>query len=314
MDVGTYLNKRFGRLKVLSLARKIKGYTYWHCLCDCGNTRNVRADALRIGATKSCGCLQKEVISRMARTQISPKRLLIQPNQRFERLVVIKLLGEKSSDGHLQWLCICDCGKNRKVQQRCLLSGSTKSCGCFAKDKTIERLRNTNPVQPKVVHGMYGTSEYKAWSSIKQRCLNPNNAQYFGYGGRGIKMCERWKSSFKNFYEDIGDKPSPTRSLDRIDNEGNYSCGKCEECKENGWNANCSWATPWEQAQNRRPNKFITFNNKTLTISEWANEFGVNYNLIWWRLNRKWDVEKAITTPSRNFRRTNGRRRNGTYD
>jgi hypothetical protein len=294
-------NKRFGRLKVLNFYERKNNKYYWNCLCVCGTNKVIRSDQLIRGVTKSCGCLHAEINKKPK----GHKYNLV--GETYNRLKVSKYIGTINRVTY--WQCICVCGNKKTVRQGNLLSDNVKSCGCLLKETIAEIGKQT-----ATTHGKSNSSEYKAWISMRDRCLNEKHASYGGYGGRGITVCERWRSSFENFYEDMGDKPSPTRSLDRIDNEGNYSCGKCEECKENGWNANCRWATPWEQAQNRRPNKFITFNNKTLTISEWANEFGVNYNLIWWRLNRKWDVEKAITTPSRNFRRTNGRRRNGTYD
>lgn len=101
-------------------------------------------------------------------------------------------------------------------------------------------------------HGQSATTTYRSWKSAKARCFNPNNKQYAGYGGRGLMVCKRWRLSFEAFLEDMGERPEG-RTLDRIDNDAHYSCGHCNECLQHGWQANCRWSTPQEQAFNRRP-------------------------------------------------------------
>lgn len=99
-------------------------------------------------------------------------------------------------------------------------------------------------------HGMYGTPTYSSWAAMKTRTTNPRSSRWGYYGGRGIKVCARWQS-FAAFYEDMGDRPEGM-TLDRIDVNGNYSCGKCEECVTHGWPMNCRW-TDWNtQVRNRR--------------------------------------------------------------
>lgn len=110
---------------------------------------------------------------------------------------------------------------------------------------------------PRLKHGYVGRSEYNAWHDIKRRTLNPNYYQAQYYIARGITICDRWKNSFPNFIKDVGDKPTPKHSIDRIDNNGNYSCGKCKECLENGWLMNVKWSTPREQVINRGLQKNI---------------------------------------------------------
>lgn len=140
----------------------------------------------------------------------------------------------------------------------------------------------------KETHGMSYTGEHHAWLGMKQRCYNENNPKYPLYGGRGIRVCDRWLDSFEAFYEDMGDRPSDSHSLDRIDNDGNYEPD------------NCRWATPKQQARNRSTNHDITYRGETKTLKEWAKELGMNRITLFTRLERLgWDVEKAFTEPVR---------------
>lgn len=131
-------------------------------------------------------------------------------------------------------------------------------------------------------HGMFGTGTYKSWEQMKQRCLNSNCKVYNRYGGRGITVCKRWlgKNGFINFYRDMGDKPK-NKTLDRIDNNGNY-------CKKN-----CRYATYKEQNNNKRSNILITYNNKTQSIKQWSEELNINYSTFYWRIKNGWSVERS---------------------
>jgi hypothetical protein len=156
-----------------------------------------------------------------------------------------RALRGKSYD--VKWECVCKCGAERIVYGMMLTNGKTKSCGCWsrAQSSIINR-----------THGMSRKSKdhakgYNSWISAKTRCFSPSNHKFPIYGARGITMCNRWRESFKEFIEDLGVCPAGM-SIDRIDNDGNYSCGKCPQCTENGWVANCRWATPLQQANNRR--------------------------------------------------------------
>src|SRR5450631_4281635 len=106
--------------------------------------------------------------------------------------------------------------------------------------------------------GRSKTRTYKCWAYMKTRCLSPGNKDYWKYGGRGIMVCSRWLSSFYSFVEDMGECPSPMHSIDRINNDGNYESG------------NCRWATPKEQASNRRNNRIINVRGESHTIEDWA--------------------------------------------
>jgi hypothetical protein len=128
--------------------------------------------------------------------------------------------------------------------------------------------------------------EYKSWTAMKQRCLNPKNTSYTYYGGRGIKICDRWILSFMDFLKDMGPRP-PNKTLDRIDNDGNY-------CPEN-----CRWATNKEQCANKRPIHGITItaNGKTQSLILWAKETGISYSVLNMRITRGWPSEDVIGIP-----------------
>lgn len=150
--------------------------------------------------------------------------------QLFGRLTVLKPTQRRKS-GCIVWLCGCSCGNKCFVNTGHLQKGNTKSCGCLARNLLIKR---------STVHKMAKTRIYKAWIGMIQRCENPNNQAYKRYGSRGIRVCERWHS-FENFYADVGNRPEGM-TLDRWpDNDGDYEL------------SNFRWATPGQQALNRRP-------------------------------------------------------------
>lgn len=132
------------------------------------------------------------------------------------------------------------------------------------------------------------------------RCRNPRSKSFHSYGGRGIRVCSRWVTDFAAFLADVGKRPTKGHSLDRIDNNGNYSCGHCEECVREGWPANCRWATALEQQSNTRRNVRLTHDGETLTISQWARRVGLPMKLLHNRIRvQRMSVSKALTLPLR---------------
>lgn len=130
------------------------------------------------------------------------------------------------------------------------------------------------------------STEYAVWATMIQRCTNPKNKDYKYYGKRGVKVCDDWLNSFETFLSDMGTRPE-NFSLDRINNQHGYS-------KEN-----CRWVEKSVQNNNRRDNKPITFQGKTLNVGQWEKLLGFTHNTISGRLNHGWDLERAMTTPVR---------------
>lgn len=246
-------------------AIKYMGNRKWLCRCKCGNEILTTGTSLRNHKAKSCGI-----------GKCSPN---------FDDLtgktlgnLYVEELDHITTTGHSYYRCKClKCGKSKIISRKILLADKY-ACGC-----------------QKIKHNMTGTRFYRLYLAIKQRCNNPNAHAYKDYGGRGIKICERWEN-FLNFKEDMyesylehvkqyGEKNT---SIDRIDNDGNY-------CKEN-----CRWVTQKEQCSNTRKTIYLTYNGETHTIAEWSKITGIRHKLLYGRIFEKfWDVEKALTTPVR---------------
>jgi hypothetical protein len=194
---------------------------------------------------------------------------------RFGRWTVVSYAGRVGSNH--QWLCRCDCGAEKSVQGNNLKSSKSRSCGCLHSEVTAA----TN-----YRHGHRNAPEYGAWCDMKSRCLLQNRESWENYGGRGIRVCDRWLSSFETFLADVGPKPSPRHSLDRYpDVNGNYEPG------------NVRWATPVEQANNTRANRHVDFGGKRMSVSDAARLAGLKPSQVYTRLHDGWSVERALTSP-----------------
>lgn len=199
--------------------------------------------------------------------------------QVFGRLTVLEYAGYKRGKSYM-WRCRCECGAEVVRNSSDMRRGHTTSCGCYAKQRASE-------TQTK--HGLSRSSTFTVWVNMRMRCTNPNDASYEHYGGRGIKVCDRWMHSFENFLADMGQRPGAL-TLDRKDPNGNYEPD------------NCRWATPTDQIRNRRTTKRIAYNGKEQTLMEWSEEVGVEYSTLHHRIYRaKWPVGRALTEPTRSW-------------
>lgn len=213
------------------------------------------------------------------------KRLINLMGQRYGRLSVIG--AEKPRHGHGAWLCECDCGNTIVVTTCHLRADHTKSCGCFRKETARNRAKENT------VHGMSLLGVYKSWSHMIGRCYHANLKAYPYYGGRGIKVCEFLCATPINLQFLIGCRPAKM-SIDRINVNGNYSCGRCAECLSKNWILNVRWATMKEQARNTRANKYVTINGETKCLAEWSELSGIKIHTIRRRIELGWAPEKLI--------------------
>ena len=167
------------------------------------------------------------------------------------------------------WVCQCDCGAVKDVCEYDLKRGRSTSCGCAN----------------NITHGMTKSPEYYAWNGMRHRCNDPKTSGYKNYGGRGIAVCKRWEDSFAAFYADVGPRPSPLHSVERIDNDGSYEPG------------NVRWATRAEQNRNTRTARILEHAGTALPLSEWARRLGIVNATLLSRLDSGWTLEEALSTP-----------------
>lgn len=193
----------------------------------------------------------------------------------FGRLIVIGKDTERTPSNKIRWVCRCtNDGNITRVTSGDLNSGKTKSCGCLKSELTRER---------STTHGMSKSPEYGIWNGIITRCYNSNATDYPAYGGLGIGMSDDWRNSFEAFYRDMGPRPTPAHSIDRIDNDGEY-------CKEN-----CRWATPIMQASNKDFITLYEFNGESLTLTEIGRRCGISGGTIRDRISKGMSFEDAIS-------------------
>jgi hypothetical protein len=205
-------------------------------------------------------------------------RVIDVSGQRFGRLVAIAY--EKPERGPGAWRCRCDCGGEVLVTGSALRSGDRGSCGCYT-DLPRGELSRLNGAA-----GRTRSPERRTWADMIQRCTNPKRQKYALYGARGVTVCDRWRESFANFLADMGPKPSPVHTIDRVDNEKGYEPG------------NCRWATPKEQARNLRCNVLVPHLGQMRPLAEVAEAHGVKLPTAWARL-RKGRTLAEVLSPSK---------------
>ena len=195
--------------------------------------------------------------------------------QKIERLTVLERI---TKGGRGYYKCLCECGNEIIARADGLKNGCVKSCGCY----NIDRAKTGNN---RRTHGKHGTRLYRIWQAMHARCYIKTSPAYKNYGGRGITICAEWLKDFQAFYNwAILNGYEDNLTIDRIEVNGNYEPN------------NCRWITHAEQARNTRANHFITYNDETHTISEWAEKVGIKASIISWRLKHKWTIERALTT------------------
>lgn len=206
---------------------------------------------------------------------LMPAKILA-AGQKFARLTTLGPF--RNAKGGLWFLCRCKCGAVRFYKGATLRNGHIKSCGCLKAQCLITgRTKHGHSTRERL------TPTYRTWQAMKSRCLNPSVACYANYGGRGITVCGQWMR-FENFLADMGEKPDGL-TIERINNHGNYE------------SSNCRWARSEEQAANKRTNRFLTINNKTLCIAEWARVSGTDKSTISRRVKLGWHPQSAVFDP-----------------
>lgn len=191
------------------------------------------------------------------------------------------------------WLCICDCPDRTifVVRGKSLTQGKTRSCGCLKRELSRER-------RTQLRHGGTNTPEFKAWASMKHRCKGTSNPRLDRrYKDRGIQPCEGFRLHFEHFRDVMGEKPSPRHSIDRIDNDRGYDCGRCDDCRSRGATLNCRWATAKEQMRNRCSTVWLEFRGQRLSLPDACELAGLPQGTVRQRLRAGWPVDAALTLP-----------------
>lgn len=202
-----------------------------------------------------------------------PEKNAIAAGQRFGRLMAtgVRVWVERPSGKNLRYECICNCGATVNVRKPELVKQSgTVSCGCHQKRRNSDSR----------------SSEYRSWAGLIDRCYNTKDKYFYRYGGRGIRVCDRWRESYANFLADIGRKPCRKSSIERIDNDADYSP------------QNCVWANSKTQANNRHTNRVVEYQGQVKTLTQWASVLGFACGTLRSRLvDYGMTVPEAFTTP-----------------
>ena len=209
--------------------------------------------------------------------------LTVSPGERYGRLITVERVKGPDGDFRQYWNCLCDCGAYKVIMAYSFVKSLTRSCGCL----------NRETLDLKVSSSWKNKSRlYDIWRHIIIRCEDHKCRAYPRYGGRGIKICEEWKNdyeSFKKWSEDNG--YNDTLTIDRIDNNQGYNP------------SNCRWATRKEQQRNKTNNRLIEYNGETKCIGEWVEILGIRENVLRFRIENGWSIERAFTTPVKAYKK-----------
>ena len=280
------IGQRFERLLVLSRVENDKSNNAQYlCRCDCGNVKIARGSALRKGYVKSCGCLRKEQTNKLITMNTQDWS-----GQKVNALYVIKR-ADHTKSGIIRYLCQCDCGKEVLVCASSLRKGQ-KSCGCMT--KSILQKSHT-------IHGKCYTRLYGVWDGMLDRCYKIYSVSYKYYGGRGITVCDEWRTDFQAFYDWAmanGYNPEAKRgecTLDRIDVNGNYCPENCRWVDMKTQEANKHRDENGKKIMNRK--RDITIKGETKSLKEWCGIYNITPASVRYRMSLGWDKIKAITEP-----------------
>jgi hypothetical protein len=335
------IGEKYGFLTVTKRLPNKSKRVMFQCLCDCGELAEVRSESLLSGHTKSCGCLNKKVItkhglskSRLHNIWSSMKAKCSNPRNKM--YVKFGYLGisvckewESDFEAFKEWALSnsyndeLELIRNDEAKDfepsNCLWVTHSEQCNrkysntniafngeCYTLSEWAKKLGTypnailarikigwnieralSEPFKPCKTHGMNKTRIHSIWLGMKNRCNNPKNQAYKNYGGRGITYQASWEK-FENFYEDMKESYADNLTIERIDNNGNYT------------KDNCCWATKAEQNLNTRHNKFIEHQGKTQALSQWATDYNMSLKLLSKRLINGWDFEDALLKPREN--------------
>ncbi|MEN8136170.1 MAG: hypothetical protein ABFS18_11640 [Thermodesulfobacteriota bacterium] len=326
--------EKFGRLTVVKLLGRPKNrkVNYWLCKCECGNEHIANPTSLKNGNTTSCGCWAAEIRTKHGMTGskiyyvwAAMKQRCTNPNNKdyksyggrgitickqwFDFKKFYEDMGEPSQEGYTleridndkgycpencSWVSRKEQANNRKTNHQLELDGEVKTIKEWSEITGLDHRLIISRVQrgytvkkalsmpPRPVP--YRKDSLIVWQKMINRCTNMNDQDYPNYGGRGVKVAERWLNSFGKFCGDMGPRPKGA-SLNRIDNDKDYTP------------QNCRWADVKEQANNKRSNRYITYNNVTLTLQQWSRKTGLRREMIARRLNSGWSEEDALPPP-----------------
>jgi len=262
------------------VAVDVRHQARWRFRCDCGNEVERLISKVRSSVKQShypsCGCALS-MIQRSKAPFIIPASRVRYEGQRFGKLTAVRFVSMEDG-GHASWLFRCDCGNEVEKLIANVKQSPHASCGCGT---------YTGPG----FHGHAvgnGTPEYRSWLHMRERCLDPNDRYYADYGGRGIKVCDRWLNDFPAFLADMTAKGprKPDESLDRIDTDGDYTPD------------NCRWADAKQQARNRHSTRWFFYQGEWRCLTDLRAFASVPYATFLQRLNRGWPVDRALHEPT----------------
>lgn len=187
----------------------------------------------------------------------------------FGKLLVLEEVKERSKNNKILYKCKCTCGNEKIINGENVRTGHTSSCGCSRTGINVK-------------HNMSYTVEHKTWGSMKRRCHNKNDSRYKDWGGRGIKVCDRWFNSFENFFEDMGYRPSKHHSIERINNDGDYEP------------SNCIWADKKTQDRNRRNSMRILHENKIIDVFLFSEKLNISVVATRARIRRNYKLTDGV--------------------